>query len=294
MRIISVIFILSILVSCGATKNSDREKGGGGKPNNDTRDNRAATPGEFQATIRTHTYRNTGTIQLSIKEEALAVIAGKLPATYAPIPQFNLHNDAKVIKLNPLPSINTSCGNDIEATTTIKARVADCKTKQADTMAITWLGKAYGISGEGNWQLISNSVETIEEKKNAYQLWHDESTDLIWSDIVTEADFFIATGSKDGSIDNKDDRVCQANIKSYPLGRINPLRISWKIPNRNDFLQADLNGARYVLPNTDDLVWTGSYNKDNEAWAIKQSTGELISTPVTEKLKVRCIGIILE
>lgn len=294
MKFLSHLLVILAIYSCGATKNSDRENGGGGTNGTPNRDIQKFEPGKFQTTTITNTYRDRGTVQLTILDEISKTISGTLPKTLSQIPQFERHNDESVIKVSALPNEKSDCGNSELSTMTIKARIADCALKNKDNEnSYQWLGKTNGISSEGNWYLVANSNDTTSN----YKLWVDENTNLVWSDIVSyKADFFKATGTTDGTTSYAADRVCQTLDKNpqHALGKIHSSKISWRIPTRNDFLQADLDGSRFVLPNTETLVWTGSYHKDDKAWAIKQSTGELVLTNIGDEIAVRCVGIILE
>jgi len=293
-KFISHLLIILAIYSCGAAKNSSRDDGDTTTPDSPDRQIQRFEPGKFQSTTFTNTYRDRGTAQLTILEEISKTISGNLPSTVSQIPQYDRHNDKAVIPVSPLPNLATDCGNSDLSTMTIKARISDCKSKNTDNEnSYQWIGENNGISSEGNWFLVANS----NDKTTNYQVWVDENTNLVWSDIVSyKADFFKATGTKDGATDYALDRVCQTLDKNpqHALGKIHGSKISWRIPTRNDFLQADLDGSRYVLPNTETLVWTGSYHDNNQAWAIKQSTGELVLTNTADEIAVRCVGIILE
>ena len=68
--------------------------------------------------------------------------------------------------------------------------------------------------------------------------------------------------------------------------------ITWRLPTRADYLQADLNGLRFVLPRTDAAVWTATVSGENRenAWSIIPKTGELTSVVRSTNLAVRCVG----
>lgn len=283
---LSYCLIIAFSVACGAAKNSDRE--GNSPTGNGDRDNRNSidpSDQEFQKYAFSQAYRNKANIRLVFVDMVKAIQADTVPLTTYLIPNIEVHVDSEVDGPMVIPSSIENCGNATTSTTTLADRIKSCKDTIPDATAIYWSGKAKGINGEGNWQLVSYS--------NKMKVWQDTRTGLLWSDIVETSDYEIASGVTVGAIDNSKDRVCQtvADTPRDALGNIHESKVHWRLPNRNEYLQADINGARFVLQNTDQETWTASYAGNSEGWAITQETGVLRKANMIETLKVRCIGV---
>lgn len=281
--------MLGALASCGAANNPDSRNGDDNSGGPTDRSLLAAGSEELQGQLRSQMFRFNGKEQYTYTGEVSKLKKDKLPSSHRTVPnlQYDIHNSVK----GPvsLPNSDTSCGNSFDKS--IKSRHQDCTEKQDLDLAITWSGKNQGISGEGSWQLISNSKSAEISNKI---VWQDFSTGYLWSDLLLGYTFEEAAGIGQGNLEN---RPCQgiAGKTKHELGRINPDIVSWRLPNRNEFLQADLNGSRFVLPNIiDELVWTASYAGNNEAWAINIKTGVLSLQKTDTKLGVRCIGAVIK
>lgn len=286
------IVILGTLVSCGAAKNP-KSRNGNGDPN--LKPKTPNVTGELlQATMRSHIFRNRESEQYTYSSLAKKIETNELPKTHRLIPDMDQDIEANIIKPTKLLSPEKSCGNENDAKINIATRHNNCKEVQVDLNTVTWAGRKNGISGEGDWRLISNSAYIEDTKQYNKQVWQDMTTGLLWSEVIYKISWSEASG-----IDSfADTRPCLAKSDSpkHELGRIHPSIVSWRLPNRNEFLQADLDGSRFVLPNTlpdseDNLVWTASYAEDNMAWAINVSTGQLVKKSIDDELAVRCIGV---
>lgn len=280
------IVIVGTLVSCGAAKNPKSRKGDDLNPPTNT--NQAARSSELQGKLRSQMYRFKKSEQYTYSAEAKKLQDSKLPVSHRVIPNTDYDIDSAVDKVKALENPDIVCGNS--KTDSIQARHADCFEKHPLSDFVEWSGKNQGISGEGNWQFISNSKSTEGENKI---VWQDFTTGYLWSDVMSGYSWEEAAGIGETNLTN---RPCLSKLESpkHELGRINPDIVTWRLPNRNEYLQADLNGSRFVLPNTKGLVWTASYAGDNQAWAINVATGELILQSIDTALSVRCIGVVLK
>jgi len=302
---LSYCLIIAFSVACGAAKNSDREgnspTGDGDRgPNRGEAGTRRTLEAESKFDIEaqkytySQAYRNSLNIRLTLPEIVEAIQTNKVPNGTFLIPNTKLHIDSKVDSPNPITK-KLDCGNSSLSTVKIIERIKDCNDKIGDATASYWSGHAKGINGEGNWSLVSYS--------NKKKVWQDSRTGLLWSDIVETEEYELAAGLEVDSDDPEEDesaakkRVCQTDSDNYKdaLGNIHESKVHWRLPNRNEYLQADINGARFVLPNTDpntdQETWTASYAGNSEAWAINQKTGVLRKVNMITKLKVRCIGV---
>jgi hypothetical protein len=290
-KMLQNIVILSTLIACGAAENG-QGRSGAENGNGNERVQRNFDSEKMPAQMRDQMFRSRGAVQYTYANAASLLAQKKLPATHRLIPNLLQDNDNNVIMPNLLPNPSISCGNENDENVSILARIKKCRDIQVDELALKWLGKTQGISGEGDWQLIVNS-SFIENNKNVNkQVWHDISTNHLWSDVLVDYSWFEASGVDS----NFEDRPCQAKSDAprHELGRIPPAIVNWRLPNRNEFLQADLNGSRFVLPNKDQFVWTASYAGNNQAWAINVATGELALRSAYDKLPVRCLGVIVK
>lgn len=298
-KLLLICFIITNLVACGAAKNSKSRSGENPENNPPDRDIQPADSDQLQKTLRSHMFRNKESQQLSFYGERDALAKKELPKTHRTIPDAQRDVDTNVVRPEKIASPEAGCGNysgvDADQAVSIKARYNNCKDVQGDINAVTWFGKNKAINGEGFWRMIANSSYTENEKVFNKIIWQDLSTALLWSDLSASYTWEEATG-----ITNKDSRPClsKSDTPKHELGRIHPSFVTWRMPNRNEFLQADLNGSRFVLPNTSDYIWTASFggtqNGVDMAWAIKVSTGELKLMPTSTELATRCIGVIIK
>jgi hypothetical protein len=275
------LLLLSVLVlafSCGPASNS---KGRGNNPNPDrpqvNPDDNDQGIDKLSTYQRSQAFRTRGSKQLSYSSEREVKADGDIPASLHLIPNILTDFDATVTKATLPPQ---DCGVFTEAAT-IKQRMVDCKSKNPSTFK--WIGKNNGIAGEVDWQLVMKMGSTI--------LWQDLSTGLIWSDQLKNTEEWRLASGADG---NAERMACQAATDVMALGNIPKEEIHWRLPTRNDFLLADINGARYVLPNTDATYWSASLSDKDNAWAIEQSTGILEKHSLGNKHLVRCVGTALK
>jgi hypothetical protein len=167
------------------------------------------------------------------------------------------------------------CGH-LDTYKTIASKIANCE--KVNNLSYFWNGDKNGISGEGYWRLIQSEGTKV-------RFWQDDRTKLIWSHNIGTATWNLASGQEENL------NACLA------LNTFSQDQISWRLPNRNEFLQADINGARFVLDQTRvSGYWTASIGTEsaNQAWMIVQNTGVLALTNINSKHNVRCIGIVLK
>lgn len=290
--------LLGGLVSCGAAKNSD-SRGGNNTSTKTTTDQLAAgSDGDFQKAFRSQMYRNKESQQYSYIGEREVLAKNTLPKTHRTLVDMERDIDSNIVRPEKLASPELGCGNyngiDPKQNISITARHNNCLEVQGDSNAVSWNGKNKAISGEGKWQLISNSSYVENEKTYNKTVWQDLTTGYLWGDTASEYTWEEAAGV--GA--NQDTRPCLAisDAPKHELGRIHPSFVTWRLPNRNEFLLADINGSRFVLETSENenYIWTASYAGDNKAWAINVSTGQLTKMSTDSKLKARCLGVVLK
>ncbi|MCO4755823.1 MAG: hypothetical protein KC478_15180 [Bacteriovoracaceae bacterium] len=279
--------LLSILLLAGceafdATSNSDRDDDNNSEPR-DTTTTPTITPQVPAEHLNSQIFRDKGTKVYKHSEVSKLSIAGELPNTLHLIPSKTLDDQTRTDRPSPNPS---DCGEG----TSIKARINDCASKNStNSRAYLWDGQVNGLSGEGDWMLVAT--------KDSKSIWMDARTELIWSAPITEANWNQASGNISES-----DQICNASVLPESSERflgISSEEVVWRLPTRGDYLQADINGSRFVLSTElegdSNIYWTANYiPEDSQAWAIRHNTGELIKRADTDLLPVRCVGVVLK
>ncbi|MBD66561.1 MAG: hypothetical protein CME62_15220 [Halobacteriovoraceae bacterium] len=261
--------LTSILVSCIDAANNSRNKDDG----KNVRDTRAGS-GDKLAGVKSQFFRNVGKDQLTTNQMIAKIKEDNL-VDYRLIPNPDSDHDLMVgLQMQNLEN----CGMLLTADS-IKDRINHCIEKNGDNS--TWDGSVQGNSGEGRWQLVYFDKNEDDSSPSREAIWQDESTGLLWSHGLGKANWETASGSDVA----KEDFICN-QIETLPADEV-----KWALPTRNVFLQADLNGARFVLPDTAEYYWTATKNnRTQQAWAIEQSTGKLTSLDEMSQRKVRCVG----
>lgn len=279
MKSIAFLALLTMVVAC-----NDAEKGNRPEINA----SRGAQISENSA-VRSQLHRLRLTSVLSTAQESAN--AESLPVGYDNIPNIFEADDgfgSNSRSVIHAPHSGQSCGVGT-AFATIQERMTNCETLNPGQAS--WKALSSGNAGEGNWSLVLRNVDGKE-------IWLDETTNYLWSDVVADATGWCdASGNRQGIADGgKVD--CQilgtrSLCADSALPGIPESQVSWRLPTRGDFLQADLDGARFVLRNVSTMsFWTATVNGSNrdEAWSILQSTGALSAVSRAEGRAVRCIG----
>lgn len=274
-----LIFILSLiaLTSCNAVSNNN---GTVNQNQNFETDDDIINIGQA---LKSQMNRENGSevvTQRSIMDKSKEVKRLFTPEGYSEIPS-SMTMESLATK-TVLSNYNQECGNLIGKTSTLGDRIADCRkvylNRNVDTR---WHNKSHGVAGEGNWSLVSVSIDISKTPAVTSTVWYDFTTKLIWSDLITETDFAKAATAYN--------RTCSL-FSENNRHKLNSDYVIWRLPTRGDYLQADLNGARYILNNTDKDFWTSTLISTDSAWSIKQSTGNSTLRALTEVLPVRCVG----
>jgi len=275
---LKLIFLALLAAACNDT--ASRGKGS-------ENPQREAADGTTPSAVRSHLFRVAGTEQLTAQGETQN--AANLPAGYLDTPELEKTDDGITgDNVDRATRPVATCGLD-SALTTVAQRIRDCATKNPNQSE--WLGLKDATGGEGTWRLVARSDSSQE-------IWLDETTGFIWSHVVsTTSNWCQAAGNTekaliengiDCSVIHDDNTRCEGkDLLGIPASQI-----AWRLPTRADFLQADLNGARFVLPQTDTSVWTATVSSTNRetAWSITPKTGLLSAQPRSASLGVRCLG----
>lgn len=289
-RTLTVLCLLGSLVGCNEvgkkTLNPIDQVTEGAQPESDS--------------IRSSMHREKGAAVLTYAEEITKTITNDLPeVSYRRVPDMEKDDEgtdgANVSTRTALGRPQVTCGA-AGTFSGVAARIQDCLQKNGDKA--TWNGSNNGSSGEGTWQLVARLDNTKE-------IWMDARTGMVWSDIMNNGDLVsefnwckasgseasaTATATVDCNTLAAGESVC-VNAVLDDIGD----QIQWRLPTRNDFLQADIDGARFVLERAGtNGLWTATLKAGvagrNEAWVYQTSNGTLMSGELSTTRQVRCIG----
>lgn len=223
------------------------------------------------------------------QEASLSRSGQTYPSHYRNIPMVNLdHDNANSLIERP----QVKCGMSGDG---IQAKLDDCKSK--NTTRSEFKGKRFGNMGEGDWKLVAKS----EDGSAGHEVWMDMRTRLIWSDRLEANNWCKASGNQEdeGGIDCSSNTLfyCTSdNLFQEAKGNTETI-VDWRLPSRNDLLQADINGARVILKNSNHHFWSATIDSNNngKAWTVHGKTGELESTSRSSgSPSIRCVGRILK
>lgn len=220
-----------------------------------------------------------------------------------------------------------TCGLD----GTISDRITSCGIEfGADA---TWDGSSRGNAGQGVWRLVTRTGAMSGSKGR--EVWQDQRTGLLWSSrVATDLNWCKASGSNNvtGNPTAQDDpsdfcdnasyqttgstpgdfaiSACYEDPDYFTVNDINidPLgkgglslssgpEVAWRLPTRDDYLIAEVNGMRQVLPDAGENFgyweWTATLESNNRARAWQFSTWDgALSTYLDRNgdANVRCVG----
>lgn len=281
--------ILAILASCGEDVGSNHKIATAGRKPEVNVPELTAT----NSIILSQLHREKGSEILTYSQEITGIINNALPdRLYRVIPSMEKDDEGSIVNVTTMndigrPSIDCGAGTNF---TGINARIADCAEKNGDRAI--WNGHRFGAAGEGNWKLVA--------KTEMNEHWMDERTGLVWSYLLNPVNWCRASGNTQnnspfndidcGTIGGMESICVGAILESIPEGQI-----KWRLPTRNDFLQADINGLRFVLPQeTSSGLWTATIRASSqgrsEAWVYHSTNGTLSSANLATERQVRCVG----
>lgn len=285
--------LLGLLASCNDVSTNYR-KG--------TIDNATPAIGTPEAPVSIISYsglhRDRGANVLTTAEETQHLLNNTLPSTYRTIPSMEKDDEgstSNVITVSSQGRPGNSCGV-ANSSLNVSARIADCAQKNG-TLA-SWNGTINGAAGEGSWSLVSRD-------DSGHEIWLDSRTNLVWSDVMVDAaggnvfNWCKASGNTESNsatltIDcntlNAGENVC-IGASTAGIGD----QIEWRLPTRNDFLQADLNGSRSVFKKETSVgLWTATMVAAvagrTQAWVYSTANGTLQPGDLNTNRQVRCIG----
>lgn len=269
------LFICLILVSCMEAPHSSQR--GTNSAERSQRDSPPPTiTPKAQDILLSHISRTAGAEQKTLNQVSSGLARNILSSqNLRTIPNPSLDHTGAVIAATT-PTKN--CGLK-EIFNSINSRINNCSQNNQKTHF--WSGQDNGIAGESNWTLVAADVEW------EIFIWRDEKTGLVWSHQVAQKNWNEASGFEVSS----QDFIC-GELNIFPSDQI-----KWRLPTRNDFLQADIDGVAAVSIGfeRDQLFWSATSSADlTKAWAITVSEGRLVEVDKKSLLGVRCVGEVLQ
>ena len=183
----------------------------------------------------------------------------------------------------------------------------ESRVKECDTI---WIGSLGAKAGGANWSLVSFL--------NGKQVWRNERTRALWSDELAESNHCRASGNiqnagtdcsgnseslcaETNSALNVPDKSIASTQVIYAeakgeMGLHSATAVLWRLPTREDFMQAYADGATFVLPGfANSNHWTASvWSGDTSVGWIFYNTaggnGGFYGADRMQSHAVRCIG----
>lgn len=286
--------LLSFLTSCNDVSSNHKM----GQNRNPER-NRPEIGSEGSENLRSHIHRERGSAILSYAEEIQKTLGRDLPQiSYRIIPLMEKDDEGSsknVATIEDLgrPTINCGRGDGFAG---IDGRITDCFQKNADKAL--WEGYRYGAAGESTWKLVTRNGSGKE-------MWLDMRTGMVWSYLRANSEgknlfnWCKASGNDENAsseliVDCNELAAGESVCAGELLDEVGT-QIQWRLPTRNDFLQADINGIRSIFPKEDDRgLWTATMRAAadgrSEAWVYNTKEGTLSGAALASERFVRCIG----
>lgn len=228
----------------------------------------------FGDLISSNMHRDVGTDQMSLTTERTTTV---YVVGYREVPNI-LNDDDGYNASSPIVKASrptVDCGETGE----ISDRIIDCETDNGSTAI--WEGAINGIAGEATWRLVT--------RKNGAEVWRDERTRLLWSDTDSiNLNWCRASGNSQvddpngycSNPGNQDAINPYSTCSEFPgsqgtffgdnyvtgtysdfkggMGLLSSTIVRWRLPTRNDYLQADIDGISAVLPNMPVSFWAST------------------------------------
>lgn len=254
---------------------------------------------EGSENLRSHIHREKGSSILSYAEEIQKVLGRDLPEiSYRIIPSMEKDDEGSLKNTSPVEELgrpSSNCGRG-DGFSGIDARITDCYQKNGSKAL--WEGYRYGAAGESTWKLVTKNGSGKE-------VWLDSRTGMVWSYIHSNEEnkklfnWCMASGNDENNsthvlVDCNDVGAGESICANEVLEEVGT-QVKWRLPTRNDYLQADINGLRSVfIKEGDQGLWTATIraNSDgrSEAWVYNTQEGTLSGASLTSEHYVRCIG----
>lgn len=286
--------LLTLLVSCGDVSSNNKM----GTNRNPERSIPGVEGSNGEDNLRSHIHREKGATVISYADEILKTIANDLSIkNYRVIPSMEIDSEGSsknvtTVTDNGRPTVTCGMADTFSG---IDARITDCFQKNGDKAL--WEGFRFASAGEGTWKLVALDSNT--------EIWFDGRTGMVWSEVKKLNDVSLFNWCKASGNQEDDSNIGGVDCNSLAdktsicvdsvttgIGK----QIRWRLPTRNDLLQADLNGIRFVhkKETAGTGLWTATMvagvSGRTDAWIYNSVNGTLLPAPVSSSHSVRCIG----
>ncbi|OFZ51350.1 MAG: hypothetical protein A2428_06835 [Bdellovibrionales bacterium RIFOXYC1_FULL_54_43] len=297
-----------------------------GKQVTGTMANRGAgsiTPGGSPVSIPEGYYDGTGTVGACAAPTGVETILGSnigrdKTTTQRTISQEYSYFDSDGYRARPVVAKDDDGSNAVNVTfavrpsvncgttqATIAEKISDCATQNGANAS--WNGATKANGGQGPWRLVTRG--------GGYEVWRDERTKLLWSDALAYTSWCRSAGN----IENAGGIDCAPGGFSQPAtpeswcaesaGFVTPATydsrkgnmgvgttpsVKWRLPSRADWMQAEVNGLRFVLPSMGTSWWTTTIQavSRNNAWYFDGTNGFFGNAARNATYNMaRCVGI---
>lgn len=243
----------------------------------------------FQGVMASTQFRTKTQPQVTLLTESTAAAPYTNSSTgYRAVPDINSDDDGasgtSVTPVNRTGWGTATCGT---SQATIALRIADCASNGTIGPEATWDGGTKGNAGQGTWKLVTRTGNITSNRGR--EVWQDQRTGLLWSSRVGSGiNWCKASGSNNitnnptaevdpssyctnASYQNtgtgpatKAVSACFEDGQNYftntdgtidsagkaGLGLSSTPSVAWRLPSMNDYYLAEVNGIRFVLPDT--------------------------------------------
>lgn len=294
-NLVGAIAVLFLFSSCGDVSSNRRM----GQNRGGQEQNRQEVGSEGSEELRSQIHREKGARILSYAEEIQKVLGNDLSdKLYRIIPLMERDDEGSnrnVRTVEQLGRPNTNCGRG-DGFEGIDARITNCRNLNGDRA--TWEGFSHGAAGESTWKLVMRDGHDSE-------IWIDGRTGMVWSYLRADnegrtlVNWCKASGNDENASNGvatdcnelaEGESLC-AKAEFSGLGN----QVKWRLPTRNDYLQADINGFRSVFSKEGTQgLWTATMRASSadrsEAWVYNTAEGTLSGAQLSSTHYVRCIG----
>lgn len=273
-----ITFLLLLgLIGCGEDS---------GSPNRRPAPENTTPPLTTEGSLSGHLHRTLGNKVLSAQETIKYLLTpDSQNQSYRTIPTLNLDDEGSYRNVRTLgehkgrPGSVCGIGNGLS----LSQRLENCT--ELNGARSVWEASLHGAAGEADWKLVARNA-------SGHEVWLDTRTQMIWADASSGANWCRASGNTEEACNDLNGTQTTPICRSGIAGIDN---ITWRLPTRNDFLLADLDGMRFVLPiNEEEGFWTATLDSQSvlrdKAWVYLSAQGTLRSASFESTQPVRCIG----
>lgn len=245
-------------------------------------------PIETSTTTYSGIHRERGTAPITYEKETEL---GPDAANFRRIPDMQLDDDGadgvNVSTRTFLGRPTILCG---VTPVTLAEKIADCALATKNGDKATWSGKINAGSAEAEWSLVSLN--------GANEVWLDKRTGMLWSSIVENATNWCKASGSITAVSNSIGIACNtlgaglSVCTNFSLPELP--KVDWRLPSRQDYLQADIDGIRFVLSRGSNTFWSATSETKtvprDKAWTFDMHYGVLTAELMSSARHVRCIG----